>query len=135
MRNVSVSVAMCACVGMSLPLDLSAAEESTSNADVVAIEKVAERRFRLINNSTETLAYMKWLNQADNPVAYCRYPNDSISVCSRDLYLDSNRKPALQEARLRPGKSIVFDAMKEKAVAVGVRLMINGEERLLWHEL
>jgi hypothetical protein len=44
-------------------------------------------------------------------------------------------KPALEEATLRPGKSITFDAVMNKAVAVGVRLWMEGEEQLLWCEL
>jgi hypothetical protein len=134
MRNVFMSVAMFVVVGTSPSLDALAADAS-GGIDPVVIEKVSERRFRLVNNSDETLTYMHWINQAVNPVPYCKYPDDSIAICSRDTYLDSNRKPALQEARLAPGKSIHFDAMKSKAVAVGVRLKINGEQRLLWCEL
>jgi hypothetical protein len=126
-----MSVALSGFVGLSLLQDVLAAD----NDELVVIEQVGDRRFRLINNSTETLVYMQWLNKEKNPVPYCRYPDDSISICSRDTPVVSNGKPALEEASLKPGKSITFDVTKSKAVAVGVRLLIEGQQRLLWHEL
>ena len=132
MRNVFMSVAISVLGGMSLPLDALAAEESSSSSDPVVVEKVKGLRFRLVNNSEETLTYMQWINQSSYPVAYCKYEDEKVSICSRDRYLDSKGRPALQEARLKPGKSVMFDAMKNKAVAVGVLLQIEGQERILW---
>ena len=101
----------------------------------MVIEQTGERRFRLTNNSAEPLVYMQFLNQAKNPVPYCKYPDDSISICSRDRPVARDGKPVLEEAKLKPGKSINFDVTKGNAVAVGVRLLIEGEQQILWHEL
>jgi hypothetical protein len=131
MGNAFKSVALSVLVGLSLLPDVFAA----GSDELVVVEQIGERRFRLVNNSTESLVYMHWLNKEKNPVPYCRYPDDSISICSRDPPVVNNGKAALEEASLKPGKSITFDVAKGKAIAVGVRLLIEGEQRLLWHEL
>lgn len=133
MRNVFKSGAILVAAGMSLSQTVSAADEPS--ADAVVVEKVTDRRFRLVNNSSEHLTYMKWVNQEDSPVPYCKYPNETVSICARDMYLDSNRNPALQETRLKPGKSINFNALKNKAVAVGVQVRIGEEEKIVWCDL
>ncbi|HTE43378.1 MAG TPA: hypothetical protein VK629_21340 [Steroidobacteraceae bacterium] len=134
MRNVITSVVLSAFVSLSVPIEVFADPPAGSDK-LAVVEKVGERRFRLVNNSVEPLIYMQWLNQAKNPVPYCRYPDDSISICSRERPIISNGKPALEEATLRPGKSVTFDVAKSTAVAVAVRLSIGGEESLLWLEL
>jgi hypothetical protein len=126
-----MAVALSVLVGLTLWLDVFAADYD----ELVVVEQVGERRFRLVNNSTEPLIYMQWLNKEKNPVPYCRFPNDSISICSREPPVVQNGKPQFQEATLKPGKSITFDVTKGKAVAVGVRLSIKGEQQLLWLEL
>ena len=126
-----MSVAISVFGGMALPLDALGADES---ADAVVVEKVAERRFRLVNNSDETLTYMKWINQAANPVPYCKFPDGKVTICAREMHLDSDRNPAFQEARLKPGKSIVFDAMKSTAIAVGALIVVGGEKKVVWCE-
>ena len=135
MRNVMTSVALSGLVGLSLSPELFAADPPTESDDPVVVEQIGERRFRLVNNSDEPLTYMQWLNQAKKPVPYCRYEDESISICSREKPIISNGKPALEQARLRPGKSVTFDVVKGNAVAVGVRLLIEGDERLFWLEL
>jgi hypothetical protein len=135
MRNVFTSVALSALVYLSVPLESFAADPPAASGEAVVVEKIGERRFRLVNNSVEPLIYMQWLNQDKKVVPYCRYPNDSITTCGRDKPVTSGGKPALEEATLKPGKSVMFDVVLSNAVAVGVRLKIEGTERLLWFEL
>jgi uncharacterized cupredoxin-like copper-binding protein len=134
MRNEITAIALNVLVILSLSQDAFAADSSTSDEPVV-IEKVGERRFRLINNSAEPLVYMQFLNKEKNPVPYCKDANDSISICSREPPVVRDGKPALEEAKLKPGKSVTFDVTKGNAVMVGVRLLIDGEQQLLWYEL
>ena len=135
MRNVITSVALSVLVGLSLSLDVVAADPPAGSDELVVVEQVSERRFRLINNSAEPLYYMQFLNKEKNPVPYCRFPDDSTSICSREPPVVRDGKPALEQATLKPGKSITFDVTKGNAVAVGVRLRIKGEEQLLWYVL
>jgi hypothetical protein len=135
MRNEFASFALSAFLGLSSSLDASAADPAVASEEPYVVEKIGERRFRLVNNSTEPLIYMQWLNQEKKPVPYCRNADDSVLICSREKPIIWDGKPALEEASLRPGKSVIFDAAKGAAVAVGVRLRIDGKEHLLWHEL
>jgi uncharacterized cupredoxin-like copper-binding protein len=134
MRIEITAIALNVLVVLSLSQDVFAADSSTSDEPVV-IEKVGERRFRLTNNSAEPLVYMQFLNKEKNPVPYCKDANDSISICSREPPVVRDGKPALEEAKLKPGKSVTFDVTKGNAVMVGVRLLIDGEQQLLWYEL
>jgi hypothetical protein len=135
MRNEITAVALKAFIVLSLSYDVFAADAPVTSDEPVVIEKTGERRFRLTNNSTEPLVYMQFLNKEKNPVPYCKDANDSISICSREPPVIRDGKPALEEAKLKPGKSINFDVAKGNAVMVGVRILIDGEQQLLWYEL
>jgi hypothetical protein len=135
MRIEITAVALKALVVLSLSRDVFAADAPVTSDEPVVIEQIGERRFRLTNNTAEPLVYIQFLNKEKYPVPYCKGSDDSISICSREPPVVRDGKPALEEAKLKPGKSINFDVAKGNAVMVGVRLIIDGEQQLLWHEL
>jgi hypothetical protein len=132
MRSALKSIAICVVVSISIAVDVFGADAATGSTNTVVVEQLGHGRFRLVNNSTEKVTYMHWMNQEDEPVAYCKSANGKIKPCSPDLYLLANGKPAEKETLLAAGKAINFKAKSTKTDIVGVSLLVKGEQLFLW---
>jgi hypothetical protein len=132
MRSALKSIAICVVVSISIAVDVFGADAATGSTNTVVVEQLGHGRFRLVNNSTEKVTYMHWMNQEDEPVAYCKSANGKIKPCSPDLYLLANGKPAEKETLLAAGKAINFKAKSTRTDVVGVSLRVKGEQLFLW---
>ena len=91
--------------------------------------------FTVRNVSPQIVAYFHWFTLDSSPVPYCQNPDGSIYVCALKVIVDDHGNPWTHELYLKPGDTVRFRARVKGAVAVGIKLWLDGKESYVWYRL
>ena len=126
-------VAITALASSACALEALAADEAVVIELVGTYNGVAELRVK--NLSQQIVTYYHWFSLDKSPVPYCSNSDGSVYICASKVLVDGNGDPLTHVQYLKPGESVRFHARIDKAAAVGIKVVLDGKERYVWHSI
>lgn len=131
MRHASVA-ALCIAT-----ITLASAVSAHSGQPVLVIELTPHgtvHRFRVRNDSKESIAYAHWFGGNAAPVPYCKDARGVIRICARSVLVTPDGEFWIHERYMQPGDRVVFEAVPDADEVVGIKLWVSGSECYVWVE-